>query len=387
MTWLGLKTLAFIPLTRSNIPSDVPPPDWADQIMQRVYYDKDPRTSVDRSLRAYIHTVSSGLADLHVVVQPPQTIVGMGAGGTDVAPDALEATQGNQLRAQGYDGAAIVMLGGPGGGSTRGYWSRFCMSDNHGAWVGEIVHQTNLCNLPDLFDFTDEFPNENMGAYDQEAGYGYTHFSVWTKRAIGWLNPSTVSLHVGHSANYTLHSASLIQPPPAGRVAAVQVGTRVPYLMVEARHQADQFDINIPDDGVIVYQVQTTDPLGNAQNSVPPLNLLTKTGLAAGQSFAIVNGVMVKVTSSVPGGFSITVTNNGSGIVPHVLNEPEATASEEIYAAGFVPKFNFPQTPAAAPGGIAPVVNIWVKSQSPVGGSTAPLGTVVTLTMAVTIVR
>src|SRR6202044_655795 len=99
------------------------------------------------------------------------------------------------------------------------------------------------------------------------------------------------------------------------------------------RHQADQFDINIPDDGVIVYQVQTTDPLGNAQNQVPPLNLLTKTGLAAGQSFTIVNGVKVEVDSSVAGGFSITVTNNGLGIVPDVLNESEATASEKINAA------------------------------------------------------
>ena len=387
MAWLGLKRLAFIPLTRSNIPSDVPPPNWADQIMQRVYYDKDPRTSVDRSLRAYIHTVSSGLADLHVVVRPPQTIVGTGTGGTDVPPDALEATQGNLLRSESYDGAAIVMLGGPGGGTTRGYWSRFCMSDNHGTWAGEIVHQTNLCNLPDLFDFTDEFPNENMGAYDQEAGYGYTHFSAWTKRAIGWLNPSTVALHAGHSANYTLHSSSLIQPPPPGRAAAVQIGSQVPYLMVEARHQADQFDINIPDDGVIVYQVQTTDPLGNAQNSVPPLNLLTKTGLTAGQAYAIVNGIEVKVDGAVAGGFSVTVTNNAKGIVPNVVNESETTATEKIDAAGFVPKFNFPPSPAAAPGAGNPVINIWVKSQSPAGGTTAPLGTVVTLTMAVTIVR
>jgi hypothetical protein len=233
MAWLGLKTLAYVPLTRSNVPSDVPPPDWANQIMQRVYDDIDLTTHVDRSLRAYIHTVSSGLADIQVDVRPQETIVGTGTGGTDVAPDALEARLGNQLRALRYDGAAIVMLGGPGGGSTTGYWSRFCMSDNHGVWVGEIAHQTNLCNLPDLFDFTDEFPDENMGAYDQEAGFGYTHFSVWTKRAIGWLNPSTVPLFGGHSANYTIHSASLIQPPPAGRVAAVQVGTQVPYLIVD----------------------------------------------------------------------------------------------------------------------------------------------------------
>jgi hypothetical protein len=383
MTWLGLKTLAYVPLTRSNIPSDVPPPDWADQIMQRVYDDIDSKkTLVDRSLRAYIHTVSSGLADLHVVVQPPQTIVGTGAGGTDVPPDALEATLGNQLRAKGYDGAAIVMLGGPGGGSTSGYWSRFSMSDNHGVWVGEIVHQTNLCNLPDLFDFTDEFPDENMGVYDQEAGYGYTHFSVWTKRAIGWLNPSTVPVHVGHSANYTLHSASLIQPPPAGRVAAVQVGTQVPYLMVEARTQADQFDINIPNDGVIVYQVQTNDPLGNAQNSVPPLNLLTKTGLPAGQSFTTASQVVVKVGSAVAGGFSITVTNNALGTVPGVMGQTEPTASQHIKAAGFVPKFVAAKTAAAARGAVGVVKKIVVVDQSPVGGTRAHLGTVVTCTMA-----
>ena len=47
--------------------------------------------------------------------------------------------------------------------------------------------------------------------------------------------------------------------------------------MVEARLQADQFDINIPNEGVIVYRVQTTDPLGNTQNEIAPLALLTKT--------------------------------------------------------------------------------------------------------------
>ena len=93
MAWLGTKTLAYIPLTRSNIPTDVPPPDWADQILQRVYYDIDPRTGIDRSLRNYIHTVSSGLADLQVIVLPPQSIVGTGAGGTNVPPDALYASE------------------------------------------------------------------------------------------------------------------------------------------------------------------------------------------------------------------------------------------------------------------------------------------------------
>ena len=294
-----------------------------------VFFDPpaDPTTGkpipgIDRSVRAYFHTVSSGSADLDIVVLPPQTIAEK-----DVPPDALEATMGNQLRSEGFDGAAIVMLGGPGGGSTSQLsnfaWSRFCMSDNLGAWVGEILHQTNLCDLPDLFDW-----GGNMGPFDQEAGYLATHLSGWTKRAVGWLDPSTVALHLGQAAEYTLHSISLIQPPPTGRIAAVQIGAQVPYLMVEARLQADQFDINIPNEGVIVYRVQTTDPLGNAQNDTAPLALLTKAALTAGQSFTT-DGVTVQVGNSVPGGFSIQVsTSSPLGIVPDVFELTANVASK-----------------------------------------------------------
>jgi hypothetical protein len=274
-------------------------------------FENDPTTAAvqytDRSVRSYIHTVSSGLADLDVVVQPPQAVVGTGADGKNVEPDVLDATMGDQLRADGFDGAAIVMLGGPDGGETTGYWSRFCMSDDVGHWVGELVHQADLSNLPDLWDFDMEYPGESMGTFEQESElYGATHFSAWTKRLIKWLDPSTVSLHPGGAANYTLHAVGLIQPPPDGRVAAVQIGQQVPYLMVEARLRVDQFDVNISSEGVIVYQVQTSDPTGQPQ-FVPQLNLLTKTALAVGQSFTTDNGVTVQVNSSVPGGFSITV--------------------------------------------------------------------------------
>jgi hypothetical protein len=192
MAWLGRKKLAFIPLSRTNIqPPDVIPDEWAGKIMQRLFYDPkiNPKTGkpipgADLSVRAYFHTVSSGRADLDVVVLPAQTIAEK-----DVPPDALEASMGAQLRAEGFDGAAIVMLGGPGGGSTSQLanfaWSRFCMSDNLGNWVGEILHQTNLCDLPDLFDFAGSYPADaNMGPFDQEAGYQATHLSGWTKRAV-----------------------------------------------------------------------------------------------------------------------------------------------------------------------------------------------------------
>ena len=121
---------------------------------------------------------------------------------------------GNQLRSEGFDGAAIVMLGGPGGGSTSQLsnfaWSRFCMSDNLGAWVGEILHQTNLCDLPDLFDW-----GGNMGPFDQEAGYLATHLSGWTKRAVGWLDPSTGPCTWGKQPNtLCTQSASSNRPQP-----------------------------------------------------------------------------------------------------------------------------------------------------------------------------
>jgi PASTA domain len=302
------------------------------------------------------------------VVLPPETIAE-----ENVPPDALEATLGNQLRSEGFDGAAIVMLGGPGGGSTSQLsnfaWSRFCMSDNLGNWVGEILHQTNLCDLPDFFDFAGQYPSgENMGPFDQEAGYLATHLSAWTKRAVGWLDPSTVVLHLGRVAEYTLHSISLIQLPPTGRIAAVQVGDQVPYLMVEARLQADQFDISIPNEGVIIYRVQTTDPLGNAQNDTAPLALLTKTALTAGQSYTA-GGVTVRVGSSVPGGFSIQVsTSNPIGRVPDVIEMTASIASKIVTDAGFVPSFSISK-------------GLWVSSQSPIGGTIAPFGTTVTLTM------
>src|SRR5215469_2656550 len=316
MAWLGRRKLAFIPLSRTNIePPDVIPPDWPGQIMRRLFFDPatdpitdDPIPGTDRSVRAYFHTVSSGLADLDVIVLPAQTIAE-----ENVPPDALEATMGTQLRSEGFVGAAIVMLGGPGGGSTSQLsdfaWSRFSMSDDLGVWVGEILHQTNLCDLPDLFDFAGQYPSgENMGPFDQEAGYQATHLSAWTKRAVRWLDPSTVARHRGGVADYDLHSVSLIQPPPTGRIAAVQIGAAVPYLMVEARLQADQFDINIPNEGVIVYRVQTTDPLGNAQHDAAPLALLTKTALMAGQSFTT-DGVTIGVGEAVlGGGFAIQVS-------------------------------------------------------------------------------
>ena len=378
MAWLGRKKLAFIPLSRTNIAiPDVIPADWTGDIMQRLFFDP-PKDSngrripgVDRSVRTYFHTVSSGLADLDVVVLPPQTIEGQ-----DIAPDALEATMGDQLRSKGFVGAAIVMLGGPGAGSTRSVgnfgWSRFVMKEGLGVWVGELLHQGSLCNLRDLFVNAGLYPSgDNMGPFEQEAGYQATHLSAWTKRAVGWLEPSAIAQHSGGAAEYTLHAASLIQPPPTGRVAAVQIGTEVPYLMVEARLKADQFDINIPNEGVIVYRVQITDSSVEAQDATIPLALITKIALTAGQSITT-DGAAIIIGAAVPGGgFSIQIVTVGAvpTTVPDVRELRHGVAGGKVIAAGLVPRFT----------GASTSPNAWVFHQTPSAGAIVSRGDTVTM--------
>src|SRR5262249_28343996 len=230
MSWIGRKKLALVPLSRTNAhPPDQIPADWENQILRRVLFDPDP-TGADRSLRAYIHAASSGRADLDAVVRPRET-----ADQQDVPPDFLEGKLGAELRARGFDAAAIVMLGGPGAGTNLGFWSRFVMVEGVGVWAMEFMH--SLTGFADLYPF-----NGNMGAFDEMACACGTHPSAYTKVAIGWLDASAIAQHTVHAASYNLHSVGLNQPPPSGRFAAVRIGLHVPYLMVEARQQVDQFD-------------------------------------------------------------------------------------------------------------------------------------------------
>ena len=380
MTWQGTRKIAFIPLVRTGItPPDVIPPDWAGQIQTRLFFnpqlDRLGRTvkgQTDRSVRAYFYTVSSGAAAFDAEVLPQQSIAEEA-----VPPDAL-ASMTAQLQADGFVGGVIVMLGGPGGGQTTWAgdsltpssfsWSRFCMSDNLGNWIGELMHQAQLTNFADFFDF-----GGNMGSYDQMAGYAATHPCVWSKRAAGWLDPSSVPLHPGGTAQYLLHAATLPQPPPTGRWAAVQIGADVPYLMVEARLAADQFDVNIASEGVIVYRVQTTDPYGTPQNSMAQLELLSANALLPGASFTA-GDVTVEVVSQPPGGdFLVQVTSpKTTGIVPDVFELTELVAAKRVTDAGFVPKFT---TKAGATG------RLWVASQSPAAGSSAPAGATVNMVL------
>ena len=356
MTWIGRKKLAFVPLYRTNAhPPDLIPLDWNDQILRRIFFDPDPTTGADRSLRTYIHTVSSGVADLDAAVMEMQTIDQQ-----DVPPGALEGQLGAQLRAQGFDAASIVMLGGVGAGTTSGYWSRFVMAEGVGVWAMEFMH--GLCNFGDLYPF-----GGNMGAFDEMACACGTHPSAYTKAAIGWLPSSAIAQHLGRQADYTLHSVGLVQPPPTGRSAAVKIGAQVPYLMVEARQRVDQFDADIPGEGVIVYRIQTTNPLGWAQGTAPVV-LLTPTPLATGQTFTSDTGIQVQVLDAVPGGFAVRINDptNALAIVPDVFEMSPAIAAKLVHDAGLVPSFTGVSRPGA-----------WVSSQSPTAGHLVPEGSAV----------
>ena len=103
----------------------------------------------------------------------------------DVPPDSLEGQLGSTLRDQGFDAAAIVMLGGPGAGTNAGFWSRFVMREGVGVWAMELIH--GLTGFGDLYPF-----GGDMGGFDEMACSCGTHPSAYTKAAIGWLDPAAI---------------------------------------------------------------------------------------------------------------------------------------------------------------------------------------------------
>ena len=114
MPWLGVKRIAFIPVDRgrwNESPQGQPgfpvPADWREQIERRIYFDRDPITGLNVSLRDYIYTTSQGRADLEGVVLDVVQV-----DQKDVPPSFLASQFEQQLRADGFDAGALVMLGG-----------------------------------------------------------------------------------------------------------------------------------------------------------------------------------------------------------------------------------------------------------------------------------
>jgi len=316
MPWVGRKKVAFIPVFRPRAsPPDQIPPDWGNLILSRVVYDPDPLLGgPDGSLRAWLRAASSGLADIDPVIFTMRTIDRQ-----DVLPDALEPEMGESLREQGFDHAAIVMLGGLGAGSNRRFWSRFVMVESTGIWAMEIIH--GIAGFRDLYhqDHMTDPAERDIHRFDEMSHSGLSHPTAFTKAGLGWLDQATVTRHSGPQTDYELQWIGLPQPPTSGRIAAVRIGENVPYMMVEARKKSDQFEAGvrsgsdgwrtpgIKTEGIIVYRVQTTDPNGADQNRKLPLYLLTKTALGPGQSAVVDDGIVVTNTGQTAGGYSVRI--------------------------------------------------------------------------------
>lgn len=330
--WLGRKRVAFVPLFRSNAaPPDQIPPNWENTILRRVVYDPRPEANgADRSLRAWLRAVSSGLADIDPMVLPMQTINKIAVAATE-----LEGTLGERLRDQGMEAAVLVMLGDRPSGTNSGFWSRVVMAESNGVWLMELIH--GLTGFKDLYHFNNDSdpPDRDIATFDEMSQSSQTHPTAFTKNELGWLDAAAIRRHVGAVTDYELQHNGLAQPPLAGRAAAVRIGDGFPYVVVEARKMTDQFEAGMPStgdgqekgiasEGVIAYRVQTRNPTVQVrEGNKKPLFLMTRTALKIGESATLDNGAKVTVTAARPDGFAIRIEDPGT----HLIDRSAATGA------------------------------------------------------------
>jgi len=379
--WIGRKRVAFVPLFRPHAaPPDQIPPDWGNAILRRVLFDPRPEANgADRSLRAWVRAASSGRADIDPVVLPMQTLDRQVVEAND-----LDGLLGAQLRSQGIDSAVLVMLGGRGAGTNRGFWSRVVMVESNGVWLMEIIH--GLTGFKDLYSFANDVDplERDIDTFDQMSASSQTHPTAFTKNELGWLDAAAIVQHAGGTAHYDLQHNSLAQPPAAGRAAAVRVGSGFPYVMVEARRKTDPFETGFPktndaeergiaSEGVIAYRVQTRNPtIQEREGHKKPLFLMTLQALQPGQSAPLDNGVTLTVAGEIPGGFAIQVKDPAT-TVPDVFELQGTIAAHLVQQAGLVPKFTGATNPTAA----------FVISQSPLAGKVVSRGSTVTMRLKI----
>jgi hypothetical protein len=304
----------------------------------------------------------------------------------DVPPNALDGKLGAQLHAQGFDAAALVMLGGVGAGQASGlpgYWARFVMVEGVGVWAMELTHA--IAGYADLY--TNDRANDLNGFDNMDCACG-THPTAYTKVQLGWLDPSAIMVDTAARAVFELHTLGLVQPPPAGRCTAVRIVTNGNPLFVEARQRVDQYDggnawnkrsqgpkdvpVGISSEGVIIYELAgVEDPNAPPGETDPLIRLLTQTALTPGASFTSSAGVTVQVTAALAGGFAISIDNPTapSVVVPDLFQLSFKLAVKQLRDLGLVPK---PTSGAQ---------HAWVSSQSPLAGHVVARGATVTMVL------
>jgi hypothetical protein len=324
--WYGGRRIAFVPVSNSQVDTTLPS-GFQDQVWRRAFYDPDPTTGVDRSLQAYIRTVSSGYAHMDGDVLRPVV-----ANGVDTMGAAINALPANHT----FDVAVAVLPHAF--GQHRSAWAwwdateqngirdwcrialfqdpTFTMRQGVGVWAMEALHSST--HVGDLYNVSPA-----PGPFDVMACSCGTHPSTNTKSTMGWLHSGAVRPHaIGTSATYTLHALSLPQPPPPGRVTAVSVKSldTAGQFVIEARLRTDVYETpstlssGIPSEGVVVYEVQGVTQV-----------FLRRAGMGAGASFSdSTEGLTVRVTSRVDGGFKVSITSRATKRCTELLQQIEA---------------------------------------------------------------
>jgi hypothetical protein len=323
--WLSGRQIAFVPVSNSQVDT-VLPDDFRDQVARRAFFDPD-GGGVDRSLQAYIRAASSGWA--HVDGQVLPAVVSNGPDVTGKAIDSLPANHSyvcvvavlphafgqhrggfawwDAAERNGItDFARVALFTDPSLGTRQGV----------GVWAMEVLHA--ITHFGDLYNVS-----PHPGRFDVMACSCGTHPSSHTKSAMGWLHAGAVKSHpVGTSASYTLHAASLPQPPPPGRVTAVSVPSQesADHYLIEARFETDVYETpgaisqGIPSEGAVVYEVGGTLEI-----------YLRASGLGVGESFQIADeGLSIRVTGAVDGGLRVSVTSRASARCAELAKQIEA---------------------------------------------------------------
>ena len=389
--WIGRARFLFIPLVVEGVAGwDPPPADYREFVRRRVYFDPDPATKEDRSLTAYISSVSYGRASLDATVSSPITLTSLRSGDN---PTSLAINK--HPDAHRYEYTSVVYppnrVGAGSGMAQPGQFqfspprtpnvtkarSRFLHDASIGTWAMEVLH--NVTAIGDYYNGVN-----HPGRFDEMAAAEATHPSSYTKLETAWLDRAVVPMHVdGTRASYVLHAVGLPQPPPAGRVAGVraQVPGSPRYLIIEARLRTDRWERGfaglrgIPSEGVVIYEFSPQSnswPKKNPTGPWPPLELRTPTALTVGQRFVhAATGTTVRVAAATAGGFAVEVSSSDVA-VPSVEELPKAAAESSIRAAGLRP------LSTGASGEQA-----WVWKQFPAAGTRVGYGSTVRLQLRV----
>ena len=306
--WVGVKRIAVVPVLNRQVDQE-PPDDWEYQVQARLFYDPQPPDGVDRSFQHYLQALSYGRAliegevfprvwadDAEVNI-PAMNSLPSGHGYTDLLA-VLPHGFGEHRGGHAFGGVPAV------NGITG--WARVAMFNEPvlvtrqaiGVWGQELFHL--LCGLWD---------HPGLPQYDVMDGDGArasTHASATTKRLFGWL-PSAFVEHAEGRLDVDLHAIGLAHPPPAARVSAVQIPSRrtAGHHILEARLRTDPFDAGISAEAVLVYEVQDS------------VKVTLKARLLTGQSHSDPDeGLQVKVTSMLSGGFAVSIDRGPDPWVP-----------------------------------------------------------------------